>query len=305
MIRVPLSIALDDDYQMEPGVEDLMRAAYCEQVSTALATSQVDSQHVAGGQVTAEPVPINSPQEDDAHPVWGWLRRAIATFPSSSSEQPWDWESCALQLIALGAVSSGDFHGLTPEELLQVWPPFQSSPAGFARHALACLSSGAARLREAQPATISHSHLERADRERTPRDNSQVQTFVACMTVLRLSRQSGSPPAPRVLAASLRQLARAPRDWMELRWRHQLVSVPPTLPRARAAWAQELDPVARGESQILLEEDAIWKLLASWLTSASQYASAVQLWGEAASCASAGSPPLHSWSYLNDVACLC
>ena len=274
MTRVPLAIAFVDDYEMEPGVEESMRIAYSEQGPTAPTTSQLGIQHVAGGQGTAEPDPINSPR-DDAHPVWEWLRRANATFPSSSSDHPWDWESSALQLIALGAVSAGDFDGLTSDELPQVWPPFQNSPAGFARHALACASSGVARLREAYPATIAQRHLERAHRERTPRNDNQMQTFAASMTVLRLSRLSGSPPEPRVLAASLRQLARAPRDWMELRWRHQLVSVPPTLPRARAAWAQQLDPVAREEFQILLQEDAIWKLPASWLTSASQYASAV------------------------------
>ena len=35
----------------------------------------------------------------------------------------------------------------------------------------------------------------------------------------------------------------------------------------------------------MLREATIWKMLASWLASAPQYASAVQLWGEAASCA--------------------
>ena len=74
-----------------------------------------------------------------------------------------------------------------------------------------------------------------------------------------------------------------PSSSMEQRWRCLKGAAPPGLPKARAVWLEGLDEDERALFQQILREDTIWKLLASWRASAAQYASAVHLWGVAAS----------------------
>ena len=95
-------------------------------------------------------------------------------------------------------------------------------------------------------------------------------------------RTSQQPPVPAQFAEVIRRLGQAPAAAMIARWREVAVTQPPELPQARARWMANLSTSTRRDFQRVLEENVIWKTMASWRTSASQYASAVQLWGCAA-----------------------
>ena len=73
-----------------------------------------------------------------------------------------------------------------------------------------------------------------------------------------------------------------PPGTMLARWQQVATSAPPELPVARAKWLASLQPDVRSKFHVVLQEDSIWKTMASWRASAAQYASAIQLWGRAA-----------------------
>ena len=94
------------------------------------------------------------------------------------------------------------------------------------------------------------------------------------------ARRSHSPPPPAVLAGHIRAIGRAPRDLLDVAWKDSGARQPPTQPRRRSAWLKACGPGQAVDEW--LEMCEVWKELQAWHASASIYASAVALWGEAA-----------------------
>ena len=101
------------------------------------------------------------------------------------------------------------------------------------------------------------------------------------------ARRSHSPPPPAVHAGYIRAIGKAPRDLLDAAWKDAGARQPPTQPRRRAAWLKACGPGQAVDEW--LEMCEAWKELQAWHASASIYASAVALWGEAAELS--GSPP--------------
>ena len=132
-------------------------------------------------------------------------------------------------------------------------------------------------------------------RERTPPRAQSAPGLVTlkwCMKSLRTARESKLAPPPSAFAEVVRRMGVVPPGAMLARWQEVATSAPPELPVARAKWLEGLQPDDRSKFHVVLQEDSIWKTMASWRVSAAQYASAIQLWGRAAElCAVDPWPP--------------
>ena len=132
-------------------------------------------------------------------------------------------------------------------------------------------------------------------RERTPPRAQSAPGLVTlkwCMESLRTARQSKLAPPPSAFAEVVRRMGVVPPGAMLARWQEVATSAPPELPVARAKWLEGLQLDDRSKFHVVLQEDSIWKTMASWRVSAAQYASAIQLWGRAAElCAVDPWPP--------------
>jgi hypothetical protein len=113
--------------------------------------------------------------------------------------------------------------------------------------------------------------------------STDVRQFATMMAVIRHVRAGGTMPSTSVLAQILRCVSATSAALVTSRWVMCAGSAPPTLPHQRANWLQCMPRTLRDSVLTMLEEDAIWLELGQWRKSAAQYASAVQLWGRAAS----------------------
>ena len=226
--------------------------------------------------------------------VESWVQRGIATWPRGEYQGELHAAALAEKLRLAGASSLQDFKELTSSEAQAVWLPFAELPSVFVDHLLHILPQ---MLRvQTKKDTLVHENVRNPAsagpaRERTPPrmlNTPGVPTLIWGMGVLRKSRAAQFPPPPDEFAEVIRRLGEVPPAAMQARWQAAAVSLPPELPRARATWLAGLPLEKRREIQVVLEEDVVWKIMASWRTSAAQYASAVQLWGFAA--AIAGTP---------------
>ena len=216
-----------------------------------------------------------------------WIQRAGRSFPQSSSELRFNWERLGKQLLDHGAVHINDFIGMSAGEMMELWPPFEGAPEGFVAHAIRLLDGTASsRSSRAVPETRSTVSCVAPQGQAPDVEVFPASLFQDCMGVLTVAKEDRVPPAPVVLAATLRKLSGMPRNSMERRWQCWQASPPPGLPKARAAWLQSLCQGGRQLFEQILREDTVWKLFAAWKASAAQYASAIQLWGEAARCVS-------------------
>ena len=183
----------------------------------------------------------------------------------------------------------------------------QSMPLGFVEHLFSCLPQAllapTRNCEKALPKTrrqlqhhVAESGLPKQRipgefnnhmkiRERTPpraQSAPGLETLRWCMESLRTARTFQTAPPPSAFAEIVRHMGLVPSGAMLARWQEITTSAPPELPMARAKWLAGLQPDVRNKFHVVLQEDSIWKTMASWRASAAQYASAIQLWGRAA-----------------------
>ena len=216
-----------------------------------------------------------------------WIQRGLATWPRGDGQDVLDSAAIARRLREIGASHVRDFTGLSMEEAVMIWKPLAGLPPSCVKHLLDILPQVVQTTepsRKLAPSSACDTVLVHGSRERTP-PRSQctpgLPTLVWGMALLRAARSSQIPLPPDVFAEVVRRLGEVPATAMPARWREVGATQPPELPRARAIWLAALPLEKRQEFQLVLEEDVIWKTMASWRTSAAQYASALQLWGRA------------------------
>ena len=237
-------------------------------------------------------------------PVERWILGACATWPRPEGTPDIQATLLYTGLTLAGAMQLRDFEGLTSTEAIAIWPHLRNTPMGFVDHFFSCLprALGAASAKTTRHHQLLDSFTQEAQRavltnvrERTPpRAHSApgLVTLKWCMESLRTARQSRLAPPPIAFAEVVRRMGAVPPGAMLARWQEVATSAPPELPVARAKWLASLQPNDRNKFHVVLQENSIWKTMASWRVSAAQYASAIQLWGRAAElCAVDPWPP--------------
>ena len=252
--------------------------------------------------------------EDPPDPVERWILSACATWPKPKGTPDIQATLLYAGLTLAGAMQLRDFDGLTSTEAMTIWPHLRETPMGFVDHLFSCLPRAllaqARKCGEALPSAIRQEQRRIAEsglpgqltpvvvaevtnvRDRTPpraQSAPGLETLKWCMKSLRTARTSKVAPPPSAFAEVV---GIVPPGAMLARWQEVATSAPPDLPVARAKWLASLQPDDRSKFHVVLQEDSIWKTMASWRVSAAQYASAIQLWGRAAElCAVSPWPP--------------
>ena len=251
------------------------------------------------------PVPVmeNAPPD----PVKNWILSACATWPRPQNAPNIQATLLYAEFTLTGVMQIRDFQGLNSTEAMVIWPHLKEMPLGFVEHLFSCLPQALLaptrncdralpRARRQLQHHVAESRLpkqripgEFSDhmkiRERTPpraQSAPGLETLRWCMESLRTARTFQTAPPPSAFAEIVRHMGLVPSGAMLARWQEITTSAPPELPMARAKWLAGLQPDVRNKFHVVLQEDSIWKTMASWRASAAQYASAIQLWGRAA-----------------------
>ena len=194
-------------------------------------------------------------------------------------------------LAAAGATEPLDFSTLDTESARIIWEPLKACSSGFlARFLQLCENhipvlprAQTARTRGAtpDPATTVPVAVQPDSLSSTTPAASCSERGMAALALVAQARRQQTPLEPHVLASALRDMARLP---------DQPLGAQDAGPRAAAKRARAT--AAPGDS---FEVQATWLEFSGWKRSASQYASAVHLWGEAASLAGERPwPPAHA-----------
>ena len=254
--------------------------------------------------------------EDPPDPVERWILSACATWPKPKGTPDIQATLLYAGLTLAGAMQLRDFEGLTSTEAMAIWPHLRETPMGFVDHLFSCLPRAllaqARKYGEVLPGAIRQEQRRIAEsglprqltpvvvaeltnvRDRTPpraQSAPGLETLKWCMKSLRTARTSKVAPPPSAFAEVVRRMGIVPPGAMLARWQEVATSAPPDLPVARAKWLASLQPDDRSKFHVVLQEDSIWKTMASWRVSAAQYASAIQLWGRAAELCAVGPWP--------------
>ena len=244
---------------------------------------------------------------DPPDPVEQWILSACATWPKPQGTPDIQATLLYAGLTLTGVMQLRDFEGLNSTEAMAIWPHLKETPTGFVDHLFSCLPRAllaqARKCGEALPSAIrqvqrrvTESGLPKQQipvgvveltnvRDRTPpraQSAPGLETLRWCMRSLRTARTFKMAPPPSAFAEIVRRMGIVPSGAMLARWQEVATSAPPELPVARAKWLASLQPDVRSKFHVVLQEDSIWKTMASWRASAAQYASAIQLWGRAA-----------------------
>ena len=240
-------------------------------------------------------------------PVKQWISSACATWPTPENDPNIQATLVYSRLTLAGILHLRDFEGLNSAEAMVIWPHLKETPTGFVDHLFSCLPRArlaqARRCDETQPHAV-HQVPSRVKRDglsqqqvpvdivelaerrsRTPprtQSSPGLDTLKWCMRSLRAARTFKMAPPPSAFAEIVRCMGIVPSGAMLARWQEVTTSAPPELPMARAKWLASLQPDVRNSFHVVLQEDSIWKTMASWRASAAQYASAIHLWGRAA-----------------------
>ena len=194
-------------------------------------------------------------------------------------------------LATAGATEPLDFAGLDTENARIIWEPFAACRLDFLSRFLQLCDNHTPLVPRAQTQEASSAASGPAPPEAMPaQPNSPASATtpvyssergLAALALVAQARRQQTPLEPRVLASALRDMARLPD--------HPL-GAQDAAPRAAAKRARAT--AAPGDS---FEVQATWLEFSGWKRSASQYASAVHLWGEAASLAGERPwPPAHA-----------
>ena len=246
--------------------------------------------------------------ENPPDPVERWILNACHVAKTSRcSRHSIDFFQCWSYTYWRNASAGFFFEGLNSTEAMAIWPHLKKTPTGFVDDLFSCLprallaqarKCGAAlpsAIRQVQR-RVAESELPKQQvpvgvvkltnvRDRTPpkaQSAPGLETLKWCMRSLRVARAFKMAPPPSAFAEIVRRMSIVPSGTMLARWQEVATSAPPELPVARAKWLASLQPNVRSKFHVVLQEDSIWKTMASWRASAAQYASAIQLWGRAA-----------------------